>query len=55
MDSVSEMSPEGQTAGARREARREWKITEMPPVNAQSLELYKLGFLRINTIDRNQF
>ena len=54
MNSVSEMSPEGQTAGVRREARREWKITEMPPVNAQSLGLVELGFLRVDSINRNQ-
>ena len=48
------MSPEGQTAGVRREARRQWKITEMPPVNAQSLELVELGFLRVDSINRNQ-
>ena len=54
MKSVSEISPEGQTAGERREARRDWKITEMPPVNAQSLELVELGFLRVDSINRNQ-
>ena len=54
MKSVSEMSPEGQTTGARREARRDWKITEMPPVNAQSLGLVELGFLRVDSINRNQ-
>ena len=48
------MSPEGQTAGVRREARRQWKITEMPPVNAQSLGLIELGFLRVDSINRNQ-
>ena len=48
------MSPEGQTAGERREARRDWKITEMPPVNAQSLGLIELGFLRVDSVDRNQ-
>ena len=48
------MSPEGQTAGVRGEARRQWKITEMPPVNAQSLGLIKLGFLRVESADRNQ-
>ena len=48
------MSPEGQTAGVRREARRQWKITEMPPVNAQSLGLVELGFLRVDSINRNQ-
>ena len=54
MNSVSEMSPEGQTAGVRREARRDWKITEMPPVNAQSLGLVELGFLRVDSVNRNQ-
>ena len=39
MDSVAETSLERQTAGIRREVRREWKITEMPLVNAHSLEL----------------
>ena len=48
------MSPEGQTAGVRREARRQWKITEMPPVNAQSLGLIELGFLRVDSTNRNQ-
>ena len=48
------MSPEGQTAGVRREARRQWKITEMPPVNAQSLGLMELGFLRVDSNNRNQ-
>ena len=48
------MSPEGQTAGVRREARRQWKITEMPPVNAQSLGLIKLGFLRVDSTNQNQ-
>ena len=48
------MSPEGRTAGVRREARRQWKITEMPPVNAQSLGLIELGFLRVDSINRNQ-
>ena len=48
------MSPEGQTAGVRREARRQWKITEMPPVNAQSLGLIELGFLRVGSTNRNQ-
>ena len=48
------MSPEGQTTGVRREARRQWKITEMPPVNAQSLGLVELGFLRVDSINRNQ-
>ena len=48
------MSPEGQTTGVRREARRQWKITEMPPVNAQSLGLIELGFLRVDSVDRNQ-
>ena len=54
MKSVLEMSPEGQTAGVRREARRQWKITEMPPVNAQSLGLVELGFLRVDSTNRNQ-
>ena len=54
MKSVSEMSPEGQTAGVRREARRPWKISEMPPVNAQSLGLIELGFLRVDSTNRNQ-
>ena len=48
------MSPEGQTAGVRREARRQWKITEMPPVNAQSLGLIELAFLRVGSTNRNQ-
>ena len=48
------MSPEGQTAGVHREARRQWKITEMPPVNAQSLGLIELGFLRVDSANRNQ-
>ena len=48
------MSPEGQTAGVRREARRDWKITEMPPVNAQSLGLIELGFLRVDSTNQNQ-
>ena len=48
------MSPEGQTAGVRREARRQWKITEMPPVNAQSLGLVELGFLRVDSLNPNQ-
>ena len=48
------MSPEGRTAGVRREARRQWKITEMPPVNAQSLGLIELGFLRVDSTNRNQ-
>ena len=48
------MSPEGQTAGVRREARRQWKITEMPPVNAQSLGLIELGFLRVDSTNQNQ-
>ena len=33
---------------------RDWKITEMPPVNAQSLGLVELGFLRVDSINRNQ-
>ena len=45
------MSPEGQTAGVRREVRRDWKITEMPPVNAQSLGLVELGFLRVDSVN----
>ena len=48
------VTPEGQIAGVRREARRDWKITEMPPVNAQSLGLVALGFLRVDSINRNQ-
>ena len=48
------MSPEGRTAGVRREARRQWKITEMPPVNAQSLGLIELEFLRVGSTNRNQ-
>ena len=54
MNSVSELSPDGQTAGVRRETRRDWKITEMPPVNARSLELVELGFLRVDSLNRNQ-
>ena len=30
------------------------KLPKYPPVNAQSLELVKLGFLRVDLVDRNQ-